>query len=557
MKRILLFAVSISVLVFGISSPAQAAPKSVKLAKSQVKYVGPYQCGQVNGAWVPGRVTKTTKKAKFFTPYTSYASDFSKKASKVKGKSKSANKKRASFQRNADSYTSMANQQASTCSSGVYVMAMPACPNCGPIMQAPLRINIAGAKGLAKAEGSISSFLGSGPRSVLPGDAPQARYATTGSTLAAVTETGALRDAITSGSIQINNFVVAANGKAYITGSGPGMSIDGNPMNGQCVLIEVSASSDVPTCIQSNPNNAGSNWFSMMWYGNHMNTMNPAIQVDAAGSIYYSGNSGGSAVLRKWTNGSVVDIVSDNIQIHDFVVLPNGDVVVSGSTQSLSTSWTRLYSASGGLSNIESSNSASFMRKFSDGNVYYGHNNGEIKIFDTQTRARRNNSWFGASPAVNVASTVCPVSNCSGINSPRRIVQLSDNSVYGLTQSSGSYGIAKLYPAVAEIFRGDVTDIKIIGSAGTKIAVAGLDSNGSQRLEIFDPANNSYTTLLNSSNEIEIGAMSFRASGNQLVFSGLRFADNKTVVGTVDLNTNSITFGLATSSKLYDLQAFG
>ena len=551
-----MFAVSISVLVFGFSAPAQAAPKSIKLTKAQFKNVGPYQCGLVKGAWVPGINTKSTKKVRYFIPFTAYAADESKKAKKVKGKSKSAVKKRAAFEKKAANFTARANQQAATCASGVYVMAMPTCPNCGPIMQAPLRINIAGAKGLAKAEGSISSFLGSGPRSVLSGDSSQARYATNGSTLAAVTETGALRDAITSGSIQINNFVVAANGKAYITGSGPGMSIDGNPMNGQCVLIEVSASSDVPTCIQSNPNNAGSNWFSMMWYGNHTSNTNPAIQVDAAGSIYYSGNSGQSTVLRKWTNGVTRDIVSDNTQINDFVVLPNGDVVASGQTQSLGTSWIRLYLASGGVRNIESSAYGSFMRKFADGNLYYGLN-GEVRTFDTQTLTRRANPWFGGTNPVHVPVTVCPTNGCSGLSSPRKMVQLSDDSVFSLAQSNNGFGVSKVYPTVAEVLPGAVVDAKIIGSAGTKLAIAGLDVNGYQTLEILNPSTNMYTTLLNFSNEIEIGAMSYRSSGNQLVFSGLRFSDNKTVVGTVDLNTNAISYGVATTSKLYDLQAFG
>lgn len=558
MKRIVLFLVSSAVLLFGVSAPAQAAPKSIKLKKAQFKNVGPYQCGQVKGAWVPGINTKSTKTARYFIPFTAYAADETKKAKKVKGKSKSAVKKRTAFEKKAANFTLRANQQASTCASGVYVYPVftPTCPNCGPINQAPLRINIAGAKGLAKADGAISSFLGSGLRSVLAGDASQVRYATTGSTLAAVTETGALRDAITSGSIQINNFVVAANGKAYITGSGSGMYIDGNMMNGQCVLIEVSAASDVPTCIQGNPNNVGNNWFSMTWYGNHTNNTNPAIQVDAAGSIYYSGNSGQSTVLRKWTNGVTKDIISDNTYIRDFVVLPNGDVVASGETQSLGTSWIRLYPAAGGVRNIESSAYGSFMRKFADGNLYYGLN-GEIRTFDTQSLTRRTNPWFGGTNPVHVPVTVCPTSGCSGISSPRKMVQLLDDSVYSLAHSGNGFGVSKVYPTVAEVVPGAVVDAKIIGSAGTNVAIAGLDSNGSQTLEIYNPSTNGYTTLLSSNNEVEIAALSYRATGNQLVFSGLRFSDNRTVVGTVDLNTNSISFGVATTSKLYDLQAFG
>jgi hypothetical protein len=371
---------------------------------------------------------------------------------------------------------------------------------------------------------------------------------------------GTLRDSITSGTLNIQNFIVADNGKAYI--STWGVQLDGNWNSDRCVLIEVSRTSDIPTCIQSNSNNASQNNFQMQWFGSYQNNYNPSVQTDAAGAVYYSGYSNGSAALRKYSNGVITPLISDNVSINDFVVLPNGNVVVYGYTSSTSTSWIKLFYANGGLRSIEPSAGSNFLRRFSDGNIYYApHSNSEIRVFDTNTLNRRTTPWFGGTTPSNHESVSCAPNACGSLTSPRSLVQLTDNSVYALTeryvnnQSVG--GISKMYPQVSGIAPGQVSNAKIIGAAGAKVAIAGLDSNGFQTLEIFDPNSTAHTTILDGTNEIEIGAMSYRASDNQLIFSGLRFSDNRTVVGTVNLTNNSVSIGIATSSKLYDLQAFG
>lgn len=564
MKRILLFSISLSVLIFGFSAPAQAAPKSIKLTKAQFKNVGPYQCGLVKGAWVPGINTKSTKKVRYFIPFTAYAADEAKKAKKVKGKSKSAVKKRAAFEKKAANFTTRANQQASTCASGVYAI-----PGFTPVMpynpismnQAPIRIDISNSKGLAKATGSVGSFTKSAVRS-FAGDSSSVspRTVTSGDSLVSVMSNGTLRDSITSGSLNIQNFIVANNGKAYI--STWGVQLDGNWNSDRCVLIEVSSTSDIPTCIQSNPNNGSQNDFQMQWYGSYQNNYNPSVQTDASGAVYYSGYSNGSAALRKYSNGVVTSIISDNIQINDFVVLPSGDVVVRGYTNSTSTNWVKIFNTNGGLNSIEPSAYSSFMRKFADGNLYYGTNS-EVRVFNTTTKSRVSSPWFGGANPSNDHMTLCSPNTCGDLVNPRSLAELSDGSVFALSQMCAQprgcnvYGIARVYPQVQGYAAGIVNDVKIIGAAGSKLAVAGLDINGFQSLEIFDPVSTTYTTILDGSNEIEIGAMSYRASDNQLIFSGLRFSDNRTVVGTVNLTNNSVSIGIATSSKLYDLQAFG
>ena len=563
MRRIVLFLVSSAVLLFGVSAPAQAAPKSIKLSKAQFKNVGPYQCGLVKGAWVPGINTKSTKKVRYFIPFTAYAADESKKAKKVKGKSKSAVKKRAAFEKKAENFTLRANQQASTCASGVYVYPVftPTCPNCGPTVQAPLRIDISNSKGLAKATGSVGSFTSVSPR-LFSGDASSVspRAVASGDSLVSVMSNGTLRDSITSGTLNIQNFIVADNGKAYI--STWGVQLDGNWNSDRCVLIEVSRTSDIPTCIQSNPNMGSQNNFQMQWFGSYQNNYNPSVQTDAAGAVYYSGYSNGSAALRKYSNGVVTPIISDNIQINDFVVLSSGDVVVRGYTNSTNTNWVKIFNTNGGLSSIEPSTYSSFMRKFSDGNLYYGANS-EVRVFNTTTKSRVSSPWFGGTNPTNDHLALCSPNTCGDLVNPRSIVELTSGEVFALgsmcspSRGCNVNGIGRLFPQVQGYAAGLVNDVKLIGSAGSKLAVAGLDANGFQSLEIFNPNTSTYATILDASNEIEIGAMSYRASDNQLIFSGLRFVDNKTVIGTVNLSNNTVSIGIATSSKLYDLQAFG
>jgi hypothetical protein len=60
-----------------------------------------------------------------------------------------------------------------------------------------------------------------------------------------------------------------------------------------------------------------------------------------------------------------------------------------------------------------------------------------------------------------------------------------------------------------------------------------------------------------ASNEIEMYHLNYVASSNKIMFDGLRFSDNKYVIGQIDLNTGQVNSSQTGSSKLVDFQTFG
>jgi hypothetical protein len=65
------------------------------------------------------------------------------------------------------------------------------------------------------------------------------------------------------------------------------------------------------------------------------------------------------------------------------------------------------------------------------------------------------------------------------------------------------------------------------------LILTGVDKNERNRLILYNTQTGNETVVFDGSNEIEIYDMVYLASTNKLLFSGLRFSDNKFVVGEV------------------------
>ena len=69
----------------------------------------------------------------------------------------------------------------------------------------------------------------------------------------------------------------------------------------------------------------------------------------------------------------------------------------------------------------------------------------------------------------------------------------------------------------------------------TTIILSGLSSTGSNILSLYDTSSKQETIVMDGSNEVEIYSMSYSQKKNAIMFTGLRFSDNKYVVGEVSL----------------------
>ena len=588
MKRIVLFLVSSAVLLFGVSAPAQAAPKSIKLKKAQFKNVGPYQCGQVKGAWVPGINTKSTKTARYFIPFTAYAADETKKAKKVKGKSKSAVKKRAAFEKKAANFTLRANQQASTCASGQYSYPLAAgqryCEN------KPLTIDLSGAKGLAVTGGSNGSTMSSNciprafvsNRSILASNELAPRFATSDSNLFTVGSTGALRQAFNA-QVNVRGVLISPTGDIYVVFNWRTnvANLDAQYQLGSgCVIAKVNRADGTLSCIDTAID-------YMSWGGGWFTNSNPSIQFTSDGSIYYTGyiNAGSSQpnyVLRKYQGGVATTVVNGggNFQINDFAVLESGDVAVKGWTTSSNTNWFRMFWNSGGYSTINGNGYSEFMRVLSDGNLYFSSNGwsnndfsqgsgihkvnllGNKELSTTRFLANCTNTC-GVAPVIDSAPA-CAASGetagpCSSSGNFYNTVslRLQDGSNYLVSEGVVYKLTLGTSPGITVVATPSMGTISKVQAAGNNIVLLGNDNSSRQRLELLNPITGTETKLLPSgSEEIDLFHMSYRGSDNQLFANLLSSRDGNIYVAQIDLGSGNVSYAQSLTAKLEDLLAF-
>lgn len=401
-----------------------------------------------------------------------------------------------------------------------------------------------------------AGIRGSRKVSVAPGDIqfmtsnvvalaiPETRGTTSG--LLAVTATGANFDALISGTAVISNFYTGTNDKYYVVFSIPvALVASGSP----CLLAEVNALNGIPNCVDDSLSSI--NWN----LGAQSGTGNSPIQLNNTGDIYYSGMaSGGRTVLRKYSSGNITDLINDNIGIRDFVVLGDGTVIVSGTTNSTNAMWARKISPTGSLSTLAAGASTQFVRKFADGNVYLGLWGGThwgVRKYNVATETLDTRYWIAtvlngvtANMIDNSVDALCSgnlrqtnAGLCSwGGSSISMAFNFGTTSTYAITGSRGSAGtrLIQYYPSLSSTNTtiGSLTLGLMIGS---KVVLAGLNPNSINSVSVYDVETKQETYVIDASNEVEVYNMTYIPSTNRLMFNGLRFSDNRYIVGEVEM----------------------
>jgi len=383
-----------------------------------------------------------------------------------------------------------------------------------------------------------------------------------GSNLKTIDGLGVTTDAVSSGSASIARFLIAPNNKLYVlfnTKTAVGTA--------SCLLAEVDKTTGDPTCIESEI-------LSVNWE-TELNGSSP-IQFSATGAIYYMGRDGvapnDSSVLRRYSDGKTTSLVTNNILLSKFLVLETGDVLLEGSTKGTGASWLRKVSATGQLSTILAPFSSYLMLGTSDGNVIlhsYFTNSWGYKRYITNESRIESDYWIipqaGGSPVSRFNLTdICldgqSVKNnafCSGAGHTKLVIRTSTQKVLLLQTYNGkNSSLTQVYPTLAEMTLG-VTNVGIAQSVLDYVIMSGTNSNGQNITTLYNTSTNTEQNLVPASNEIEMYHLNYVASSNKIMFDGLRFSDNKYVIGQIDLNTGTVTASQTGSSKLLDFQTFG
>lgn len=365
------------------------------------------------------------------------------------------------------------------------------------------------------------------------------------------------------GSVQtaVRDFYSAPNGKFYVafysqvrlTTRGTG-----------CVFAEVNLDTGIPTCVDPELTNVTMGLG--MTYGLVSNG-NPPIQFDDAGNVYYSGmaSSNGSSptpsfTLRKNVGGVISKIVNDNITVRDFLVQGDGTVLITGLTMSSQLGWLRKISPGGAITNLSSNNQSTFLRKFVDGNSYYGiapvgpsasagvyrYVAATGKVDDVPWMAG-GSSWYTPVPTQNDLSTIClpptgPTTTmdmfCSYsggyIKSAFNIGKDKTLAVTGSPMPGQGTSLVQYYPTVVREAT-LVTNVSIAYQVGTKLVLTGLDATGKNIVTVFDPSTHQETVIFDGSNEVEIYSIGYVGTTGKVMFNGLSFATGQVVVGEITI----------------------
>jgi len=529
----LVCSLTLMLLVPGSADAATRPSGAVKLQSALMKTVGKVKCGKIKGAWLPG----TALSGRYFVSHSQQAKNYKSLAKKKRGSAK----KKATKQ-SAD-YAAKAKSQLSACRK---TSTAPAPPQSNA-----LRFNISSAQALVLSSTAVGANKAS------------AKISSGSSNLAALLPSGQLQDAVSQGSVLVGLVAPGPGGKIYVWFS-RGVNLEDSTQlgAGACRFAEVDRNTGVPVCIDS----------SLSHFG-ELSTGNPSVrppaggwvQFDSAGNVYYRGYgtplSGASmrpSVLRRWSNGTVTDLVnSSDVRISDFQVLPDGGVLVSGSTLATGQEWLRRVNASGGLQTVRNASGLN-LGVFPDGNVYWGMwatGNFGVRRYLTSLGQIEEKMWIGdrinseTPESYFKPSEVCPQSNpvCESFagyfGSFAQTFMPGDGTVFAVAGT-----LFKYYPTVERVDT-SVARITIAEAAGRDLILAGLDSQGRNVLVTHSTATGSETQLLSPGDEVEIYHLSFAPTSGKVIYDGLRFSDNKIIMGEIDLASRTASVSTTLSAK--------
>ena len=354
-----------------------------------------------------------------------------------------------------------------------------------------------------------------------------------GSNLLVVLSSGLTRDAVILGTVSVNQFLIAPNNRLYVlfksaTDFGNGTT--------SCILAQVYRSTGDAKCIESS--------LAYVDIG--------TIQFDADGNIYYSGGNSQyrRSVVRRYANGSATDYVNQYQSFDKFFVVPNGDILISGYTSSNGLSWTRKISTSGQITSL-SSESADVFWQFPDGNVYFPSGATCLKRYLIASSQLDVRPWATSSIASDCKDPYDTgyIGFLSG-SFNRRVWILAN----GLVMSLRNTELVYMYPTMKKASQ-SLSRISFGIPALTSAILVGTNSSGINQMILYDSTNDSSSMLVDGSSEIEFYHVNWNVSLNRVYFDGLRFSDNKYVIGYLNLaNKQIIASDLL--SKLTDFQTF-
>ncbi len=352
-------------------------------------------------------------------------------------------------------------------------------------------------------------------------------YSSSGTNIKKVLPNGTIADLVISGELRVNKFFIASNNMLYVYTT--------QRVNG-FILLEINMTTGKIKGIESALS-------SLRWGDNSYFEKNHPIQVGTDGALYYLGNAhDGNLVLRKYYNDSFTNIVEDKINYVGFLVLPDNQILIYGTSAFNNQRWLRRITTSGSIVNIALDVDVKFMEIFPDNRVYIGFwgledYHGVYRLYENLTLETK--PWIGYTQINDIKSD--PYydvtefqSSGYGLTNVEKFVNTDNNTIFG---HSGN-NLYKYFPA-AENCITSIAKVNVFTPTGNDLIIGGTDAASANKLIRYYTSNHTEQNLL-SSYDVEVYKLEV-SSGNKLYFTGLNYNLNKNVVGVLHLDTLEVS----------------
>ncbi len=185
-----------------------------------------------------------------------------------------------------------------------------------------------------------------------------------------------------------------------------------------------------------------------------------------------------------------------------------------------------------------------WIMRFPDENIYTSQMNTGFARYLTSSGAMDSQFWVGNGGQFTEVSIF--------INGPLRTTV--SGKVYGIA-SGGA--LTQYFPVPGIVSGTGLSAATIVQPAMNHLLIAGTNGSGQNVLVLFDTADGSSRQLIGPSNEIEMYHLNYTSASGKILFDGLRFSDNRYVLGEVDVNTGEVRTTAALATRWQDFQTFG
>jgi hypothetical protein len=488
-------------------------------------------CGLVDDKWLSGSNVKG-----HFYPHKVEISILRRNLKKVKGN------KRKAIDKRIKSLVSKQRLHSKICAPGPDEVATPTpSPTEAPkVAKGPVKFNLEGISGL-----SVNETIGG--------------FASTSSNLKGVTKDGALIDVVKSAKVlTVARVFIASNKKVYLTFKSPINLANGEEDAKEgCFFVEIDslASGDVtPTCLESGAR-------QILWQEERglSGAKNPPVQIDELGRIYYVVTNLPTAspivIIKRYENGSAKELINEDINLADWQVRGDGTLFITGKTPSSKLEWIKTLSPLGVSYTVNSTSQANYLKIFPDRRPYFGFNNFFIGMYRTFSDGLmeekpwidyyfQSQSDLQRVPYYDIASYCFfpyppgRAGLCASRGSLVKDFHQMGNFMYAVIGYQIRGTLTKVYPEV-ELIESSIKEVNVIKGVGTTMFIAGTRANEKNSLTGLDLFSLEEIPVIGDE-EIEIYRLSYSNKAQTLFFDGLRFIDNKYVIGTYHLPSGKL-----------------